>query len=1115
MGDGVGNAQLCGSRQLRRSAPLLLAPLALLDRGRRGIVLFFVLLAGLSLSFILGLPTYRLLFEFVPGVDQLRTPFRWVYAFDLALLVLAGIGLDGLLLGGRHHLDGLGPLRRAGRWIGLGAAGAGLLGAILILFAWLRPERWTAGIERLFGQILCGESFCALDAALQYFPDLQSFAAYQYWNFGHLAIFTLLSGIAIWFAARSKLAEERHVRADRPYTDRQDARRQDIDGRAEDPEDLASARRDHGRDLVHDLKSLFRGGRWIGAAPLAVLALDLLSLGYGFNPAVEAGLAHVEPPALIQLRSLAEAKWGRVTAFGPKRILWPNSAMRGPVSDIRAYDSIIPSWSAETMGAIEDQSGMLIYNRLANVQDLDSLGHPLMRALGVRYLLTDAPILAEGYAQIYADDDVLIYENRAAMRRAWVVEAVEVHAERADLLAALDDFEPERTVLLEEVPDRSIWKGMVAGRQIAASTQVKRDSERHHDFEIDVSGAPSGGMLVLSDAYFPGWRAWVEVAGGGGLPEAIEAGQAAYPSIVDPITGQIETEVPIYRANGMMRAIPVPPGRSTVRLKYVPNSIKLGLYLSFLGGILLLLGVAALLWQRFVRVQADDVAGRVAVNSAGPMAANLLSKLILMVFAMLATRVLGPADYGRYYLAITIIGFADILTNFGLNLLVTREVAKDHGQSGRYLGQTIWLRLGLWLLMLPLLGLYLSYRGRAGTGNALAPDTVKAVWLFALALIPSNLSAALSSIFQARERMVLPAAVSIVTTLVTVSVGALVILAGHGYVGLAWVAILSNLVTLLILAFLARGEGFGFGAIGRHFRPRPAFIWGMVALSLPLMLNHLLQTVFFKIDVLMLNQLVQRDADTVVGWYQSAYKWVDALLIIQAAFIMAIFPLMSRQAESDRAGLARGYAQAQRWLVTIALIVALVTTYAADDLVLLLAGREYVPQGATALKVMIWFLPLSFANGLAQYVLVALDRQRWITLSFVFAVAFNLLANWLIIPGREILGLAIPAYGYVGAATVTILSELVLRLPFAHGLRDLDGPPLLVMLWRPALAASAAALLLAGFDYAGSSLLLGIPLAVAIYLGALRALGWLEPEDRAILARFTRPRGARGRAERA
>ncbi len=56
-----------------------------------------------------------------------------------------------------------------------------------------------------------------------------------------------------------------------------------------------------------------------------------------------------------------------------------------------------------------------------------------------------------------------------------------------------------------------------------------------------------------------------------------------------------ETELPIYRADGALRAVYLPEdGQWTVRFVYCPMSFKLGLYISFLAMMTLLL-LAALL----------------------------------------------------------------------------------------------------------------------------------------------------------------------------------------------------------------------------------------------------------------------------------------------------------------------------------------------------------------------------------------------------------------------------------------------------------------------------------------------------------------------------------------
>ena len=63
---------------------------------------------------------------------------------------------------------------------------------------------------------------------------------------------------------------------------------------------------------------------------------------------------------------------------------------------------------------------------------------------------------------------------------------------------------------------------------------------------------------------------------------------------------------------------------------------------------------------------------------------------------------------------------------------------------------------------------------------------------------------------------------------------------------------------------------------------------------------------------------------------------------------------------------------------------------------------------------------ISYVNAITQYVLIALDQQKWIAIAFALATAFNLITNIIFVP----------RYGYAAAATTTVLSELVLLVPF-------------------------------------------------------------------------------------
>ena len=149
----------------------------------------------------------------------------------------------------------------------------------------------------------------------------------------------------------------------------------------------------------------------------------------------------------------------------------------------------------------------------------------------------------------------------------------------------------------------------------------------------------------------------------------------------------------------------VPAGRHVVRFKYSPNAVKYGLYISFLAAIMVLAGCRLSGPGRGSTASpaTEDTVQRVTKNTVAPIVLSLVNKVIDMAFAMLMLRILGPADAGEFYLAVVVISWFDILTNFGLNTLLTREVAKDRAQANRYLTNTTVLRLGLWAASVPVL----------------------------------------------------------------------------------------------------------------------------------------------------------------------------------------------------------------------------------------------------------------------------------------------------------------------------------------------------------------------------------------------------------------------------
>ena len=105
---------------------------------------------------------------------------------------------------------------------------------------------------------------------------------------------------------------------------------------------------------------------------------------------------------------------------------------------------------------------------------------------------------------------------------------------------------------------------------------------------------------------------------------------------------------------------------------------------------------------------------------------------------------------------------------------------------------------------------------------------------------------------------------------------------------------------------------------------------------------------------------------------------------------------MSRYADTSKESLTRAYLLSLRLLQMLAIPIAVGTPFIAQDLILILGGQAFLPDGAIVLQLLIWFLPFSFINQVTQYVLIAIDQQRFLTKAFIIGVTFNVVTNLIL-----------------------------------------------------------------------------------------------------------------------
>jgi len=198
------------------------------------------------------------------------------------------------------------------------------------------------------------------------------------------------------------------------------------------------------------------------------------------------------------------------------------------------------------------------FDRLQDATDANDPTARVNTLLGVKYVLSGEPYDDPAFELIGIAYDSYYYERVDPFPRAWV--ASEVVVEPDDGVVREQIAAPDVNMLATAFVDEAVVCPAGEGGE-ATITEY-----RPNDVTVEVSGG--GGLLVLSDQYYPGWRATVD-------------GDSAE----------------IVRADTVFRGVCVPSGEHTVRFEYRPRSLVVGVVMTAAGWLAWLIAVAVG-WRR-------------------------------------------------------------------------------------------------------------------------------------------------------------------------------------------------------------------------------------------------------------------------------------------------------------------------------------------------------------------------------------------------------------------------------------------------------------------------------------------------------------------------------------
>jgi hypothetical protein len=311
--------------------------------------------------------------------------------------------------------------------------------------------------------------------------------------------------------------------------------------------------------------------RWrLGATAFVTLALllvcvDLFRAGMGQNPAIDRSYA--DPPTTGAIRYLE--RHGGTDRFVstlevPDNVIpfkWRLYEARGyDIPIVRRFDRL---WRREVTPGAPSVAAAFVDIPL-RLREVTPRALRTLRLLGVEYVLGPKtiepgqppfqpleevpPLDVPGLRLVYDGPDARVYRLVGAAPRVFVASGQRVVGGDGEALDAITrpGFDPERVVVTEQRLAGVGGEGALGG---GSARIVSYEPER----VVVRASTAGGGVLVLSDNAFPGWKASVD-----------------------------GRDVPVERVDYLFRGVRVGPGAHTVVFRYQPLSWTIGWIVSLL-----------------------------------------------------------------------------------------------------------------------------------------------------------------------------------------------------------------------------------------------------------------------------------------------------------------------------------------------------------------------------------------------------------------------------------------------------------------------------------------------------------------------------------------------------
>lgn len=458
---------------------------------------------------------------------------------------------------------------------------------------------------------------------------------------------------------------------------------------------------------------------------------------------------------------------------------------------------------------------------------------------------------------------------------------------------------------------------------------------------------------------------------------------------------------------------------------------------------------------------------RIAKNTGILFISSIVTYILGFFTTIYTANYLGAEGFGIISAALALTGIFAVFTDLGLGTLTVRGVARDKESMNKYVENIAVIKLILSILTFGLIII---------TANVIGyPEQVKnVVYIMTISVIFNSYSGILNSIFQAYEQMEYQS-IGIILNSAIMLTGALFAIYFHaGILVFALIYLVSAGITFIYLLIIYTWK-FSLPKLEIDL----SFWKPTIKEAVPLSVASIFAVLIFRVDTVMLSIM---QGSVAVGWYNAAYKLMEALIFIPAVYTTSIFPFLSSMHVSSKKSIVTAYEKSFKYLILLGLPIAVGTTLLADQIILLIYKKAFA-ESILALQILIWVLPFTFLNYILGSLLTSINKQYTVLKITIIALIFNVSTNLVIIP----------QFSYLGAALTTVVSEAIsVILGFYIVSQLVSKIKVHKILVKPLIACIIMGLFIV---FVEMSLFVTIIFSTIIYFGVLIAMKTFTQED--------------------